>query len=56
MDTVGIQISKKLNSNQNHFIVKMRVLKDTDRIHISKKIEFKQKLVYCINEGSKGYI
>ena len=55
MDTGGIQISKKLNSNQNHFIVKMRVLKDTDRIQISKKIEFKQKLVYSKNEGFNGH-
>ena len=29
---------------------------DTEGIQISNKIEFKRKLVYCINEGSKGYI
>ena len=55
MDTGGIQISKKLNSNQNYFIIKMRVLKDTDHIQVSKKIEFKQKLVYSKNEGFNGH-
>ena len=33
----------------------MRVLKDTDCIQISKKIESKQKLVNIKNEGFKGH-
>ena len=36
-------------------IIKMRVLKDTDHIQVSKKIEFKQKLVYSKNEGFNGH-
>ena len=32
----------------------MRVLKDTDCIQISKKIEFNQKLVNSKNEGFNG--
>ena len=33
----------------------MRVLKDTDCIQISKKIESKQKLVNIKNEGFNGH-